>query len=200
MKHRIVTFMLTICMIATLCAPAFATEKAQDTGNVVLVVEGRDMQIYSEPAGEVIDATAFIYDFETQSEASDEIYRSYARFKMARGAGYGDWEYASRTVTCYLNTGTILGLYNAYGEISTGVSGVQTISARVRLYSQSVGSVSISNTAVADSGSVIENYSNYVWAEANASTSKTVKSAIATFSAYQPGYNTFTCSLKAAVP
>jgi len=108
-------------MIATLCAPAFATEKAQDTGDVVLVVEGRDMQIYSEPAGEVID-------------------------------------------------------------------------------SQSVGSVSISNTAVADSGSVIENYSNYVWAEANASTSKTVKSAIATFSAYQPGYNTFTCSLKAAVP
>lgn len=198
MKHRLISIALTVCLMATFCVPAFAAESSSNTQ--VLVVEGREMMIYSETENEVVNATIYIYDFVTETEASDEIYESYSDFTMRRGGAYDEWEYASRTVTCYLNTGTVFGLYNGYGELSTGANGVQTISCRVRLYSQSVSNVSVSNTPVADSGTVTETYSNYVWAEANASTSNTVRSAIATFSAYQPGYSTLTVSLKAEVP
>jgi hypothetical protein len=181
------------------CSTALATEV--DSGTLVPIeVEGQEMTIYSEATDSLIDATVFIFDLETRAEASDEIYNSYAIFKTSRSANTSNWPYASRTITCYLNTGTILGLYNAFADITTGASGVQTLSARVRLYSQTKDNASVSNSAVADSGNVSESYSNYVWAEANASTSKTVHSAIATFSAYQPGYSTFVVSLKADVP
>lgn len=193
MKKRIISLASVLCMLIVFCSPVVATDS-----HILVELEGRTISVYSTSEENVIDTTVYIYDFETQTEASDEIYNSYSSFCRTRGGDYNEWEYASRTVVCYLNTGQILNLYNAYAEISTGASGVQTISARVRMYSQDVTTVSITNTPVADSGTTTVNYAGCAYAEA--STYSTVNSAIATFTAYQPGYGTFTATLKAEVP